>query len=106
MADFFFKNPVFCIWIAYLLLISVVSVIVCVYDKKISRKNRVELRVPEKRLFFFSLIGGSLAMYLTMLAVRHKTKHFRFMFGIPCIMILQAAILFALFYFGILKVTF
>ena len=37
--------------------------------------------------------GGEkqVAMYLTMLAVRHKTKHKRFMIGLPLIMIVQTA---------------
>jgi uncharacterized membrane protein YsdA (DUF1294 family) len=30
-------------------------------------------------------------MFLTMLLIRHKTKHKKFMIGIPLIMILQAA---------------
>ena len=33
--------------IAYLAIISIISIIVCIYDKKISKKNRVELRIPE-----------------------------------------------------------
>ena len=34
----------------YLAAISLVSIIVCIYDKVISKKNRVELRIPEKTL--------------------------------------------------------
>ena len=75
----------------YLLIISVVSIIICVYDKKISKKNNVKLRVPEKRLLFFSAIGGSIAMFVTMLIIRHKTKHVKFMVGIPLIISLQVA---------------
>ena len=78
--------------IAYLAVISVISIIVCIYDKKISKKNKVELRIPEKVLLILSALGGSVAMFITMLITRHKTKHVKFMLGIPVIMILQAAI--------------
>jgi uncharacterized membrane protein YsdA (DUF1294 family) len=44
-----------------------------------------------------SLLGGSVAMFATMLMIRHKTKHLKFMLGIPAIMILQAAAIIAYF---------
>lgn len=87
------------ILIAYVAIISLVSIIVCVYDKRISKKNRVELRIPEKVLLLLSALGGSVAMFVTMLLTRHKTKHVKFMLGIPLIMILQAAAVFAAYYF-------
>ncbi|MBE6534823.1 MAG: DUF1294 domain-containing protein [Ruminococcaceae bacterium] len=80
------------ILLAYIAIISLVSIIVCIYDKKISKKNRVELRTPEKTLLILSAIGGSVAMFITMLIIRHKTKHVKFMLGIPVIMALQAAL--------------
>lgn len=80
--------------IAYLAVISLVSVIVCIYDKTISKKNKVELRVPEKTLLLLSALGGSVAMLATMLLIRHKTKHLKFMLGIPAIILVQGAIIF------------
>ena len=103
MADFFRENPILAIFCAYIAIISLVSIIVCIYDKRVSKKNRVELRVPEKRLLFFSAIGGSVAMYITMQIIRHKTKHVKFMLGIPVIIIIQAALIYALFHFGIIN---
>ena len=102
MPEFIQNNPLLSILIAYIALISLVSVIVCIYDKKISKKNRVELRTPEKTLLLLSALGGSAAMFVTMLIIRHKTKHIKFMLGIPLIMIVQAAVVFALFHFGVL----
>ena len=81
------------ILIVYFAIISIISFFVCVYDKRISKKNRVELRIPEKVLLILSAIGGSVAMFITMLLIRHKTKHVKFMLGIPIIMILQAALI-------------
>lgn len=78
--------------IGYLAIMSLISIVVCIYDKKISKKNRVELRIPEKVLLLLSALGGSVAMFITMLITRHKTKHVKFMLGIPVIMVIQAAI--------------
>ena len=85
--------------ILYLIVISFISAVICVYDKLISKKNRVELRVPEKSLLLLSAIGGSVAMYVTMQIVHHKTKHAKFMIGIPVIILLQAALVACYFYF-------
>ena len=79
------------ILLIYIVSISIVSAIVCVYDKIISKKNRVELRIPEKVLLILSALGGSVAMLTAMLLVRHKTKHLKFMIGIPLIILVQAA---------------
>ena len=85
--------------LAYIAIISLISIIVCIYDKVISKKNRVELRIPEAVLLLLSALGGSVAMFVTMLLIRHKTKHVKFMLGIPIIMILQAAAVYAVYYF-------
>lgn len=75
------------IWLG---VISLVSVAVCVWDKRVSRING-HRRIPERTLILLSLLGGSVFMYLTMLLVRHKTKHPKFMVGIPLIIVLQVA---------------
>ena len=90
----------------YIAVISLISIIVCIYDKKISKRNNVKLRIPEKSLFIWSAVGGSLAMYVTMKIIRHKTKHISFMVGIPVIFVLQVALIVALAYFGILPPLF
>ena len=92
---------------AYLALISLISIIVTVYDKAIagysykvspkdengnSNKKGPRLRVPEGRLLLLSALGGSVAMLLTMLLIRHKTKKKKFMVGIPAIIVLQIAV--------------
>ena len=90
----------------YIAVISLISIIVCIYDKKISKRGDVKLRIPEKSLFIWSALGGSLAMFVTMKLIRHKTKHVSFMVGIPVIFILQVALIVALAYFGILPPLF
>lgn len=67
----------------YLGLISLFAIIFTVYDK-IAAKMEAR-RIPEKTLFTISVFGGAIAMYVTMLTIRHKTKHKSFMIGIPAI---------------------
>ena len=74
--------------LAYLALISLVSIIVCIYDK-IAAKHNPKHRTRERTLLLLSAVGGSVAMLLTMLLIRHKTKHAKFMVGIPVIIVLQ-----------------
>ncbi|MBQ8539676.1 MAG: DUF1294 domain-containing protein [Ruminococcus sp.] len=73
--------------IAYLLIISLVAVVVTIVDKlsAIAQKRRV----PERTLLTLSLLGGSVAMLVTMLIIRHKTRKLKFMIGIPAIILVQ-----------------
>lgn len=102
MPEFIQNHPVLSVLAVYIAIVSVISIIVCFYDKKISKLNRVSLRTPEKWLLILSALGGSVAMFITMLLIRHKTKHFKFMVGIPVIILIQAITIGALFYFGLL----
>ena len=102
MLDFITNNPILAFVILYLAIISLVSIVMCIYDKKISKKGRVELRISEKSLLILSALGGSVAMFVTMLLIRHKTKHVKFMLGIPIIMVLQAIIIYLLITNGII----
>lgn len=72
----------------YLAVVSVISVGITCYDKRVS-KIPGHRRIPEKTLLLWSLVGGSVVMYITMLTIRHKTKHPKFMVGIPAMIILQ-----------------
>lgn len=80
-------------------IISIIAVILTCYDK-IAAKVKAR-RTREKTLFFVSVLGGSAAMYVTMLLIRHKTKHKRFMLGLPLILALQIALLVFLFRVGL-----
>lgn len=79
----------------YLAVISAVAAIVTVFDK-LSAKAHGQ-RVPEKTLILISVLGGSVAMYAVMLAIRHKTRHVKFMAGIPFIMAVQAVLIVLLY---------
>ena len=102
MLDLIAKNPLLSAVIIYFAIISLISAIVCIYDKAVSKRNKVELRIPKRRLLLLSALGGSVAMLLTMLLIRHKTRHAKFMIGIPLIIALQAAIIYFLFKYVII----
>ena len=97
MPEFIQDHPILAFVLAYLAIISLVSIVVCIYDKKISKKNRVELRIPEKTLLILSALGGGVAMFVTMLLVRHKTKHLSYTLGIPAILTVQIALAYLIF---------
>ena len=98
-------NNKWCIPAVYLLIVSLVAIIITVYDKRAATKHP-DRRVREATLFAFSALGGSVAMLITMLLVRHKTRHKRFMIGIPLIIAVQTAAISALVYFGIISYLF
>lgn len=50
-------------------------------------------------LLLFSALGGSLAMFITMLLIRHKTNHMKFMLGIPLIIVIQLVAFFVIWGF-------
>ena len=49
-------------------------------------------RIPEKTLFLFSIIGGSIGTWAGMYIFHHKTKHWYFVIGMPAILIIQLVI--------------
>ena len=77
------------LFLGYLGIVNLIAVAVTVADKSKARRHR--WRIPEATLFLIAALGGSPAMFLTMLAIRHKTQKKRFLLGIPTILLLQIA---------------
>jgi len=73
----------------YLAVISLLAVILTIHDKRAARRHK--WRVRESTLLLVSALGGSVAMLMTMLLIRHKTKHAKFMVGLPVIIAIQIA---------------
>ena len=92
--------PITKILLIYWAIISLISIVVCIYDK-VAAKANPKGRVREATLFILSALGGGVAMFVTMLIIRHKTKHKSFMIGIPLIILLHLVLVgLALFFFG------
>lgn len=86
------------IFIIYTAFINVLAIAVTVLDKY--KAIRRKWRIRESALILISLLGGGAGMYLTMLVIRHKTKHLKFMLGIPLIILIQTALLTAVTLYG------
>lgn len=86
------------LWV-YLGIVNVAGFILPAVDKRRAKKDK--WRIKESTLFLISALGGSVAMYISMRLFHHKTKHKRFMIGIPVIIVLQLGAVFAIWYFFI-----
>lgn len=74
-------------WILYLVIINIVSFVAMLVDKR--RAMTYRWRIPEKTLFALAVIGGSVGAMLGMWLVRHKTRHWYFVWGMPAIFAVQ-----------------
>ena len=84
----------------YYLIISTIGISLTVIDKNRAKKGK--WRLSESSLMLCGLLGAALPMYLTMKKIRHKTKHNKFMLGLPAEMILHIILLIGaliIFYF-------
>lgn len=74
----------------YLVLVNAAGFFLMLADK-IRAKKKLR-RVPEAVLFLTAWIGGSLGIWAGMYLCRHKTRHIKFVIGIPLILVLQIVI--------------
>ena len=79
------------LFLAYVGFISLVTAVITILDK-INAKNGSR-RIPEDFLLTLALLGGSVAEYIIMKLIRHKTRHKKFMAGLPVIIVIQIAII-------------
>lgn len=82
-------------FIYYIIIINLYGIYVMYKDKKKAIKN--QWRVPEIALFSVAFAFGSVGIMFGMRMFRHKTKHFKFVYGIPVILLLQVYIILKLF---------
>jgi len=75
----------------YALMVNTLCYVLFVLDKGYAQRG--EKRIPEKSLFTAALLGGALGGILAMYQFRHKTRHRRFKYGLPLILILQLVLI-------------
>ena len=78
------------ILIVYLLLANVIAFAMYGIDKRKAMKD--QWRIPEKTLILAALIGGSFGAFVGMQVFHHKTKHWKFILGVPACMILHVGL--------------
>ncbi len=73
--------------ILYVIVINIVGFLMMGIDKIKARKHR--RRISERTLFIVSFIGGSVGVLAGMYTFRHKTRHAKFVVGVPVIIAIQ-----------------
>ena len=79
----------------YLAIINIAAFLLYGIDKRKARNH--QWRISEASLICVAVLGGSVGALLGMFIFRHKTKHLKFLIGVPLILILQIAL--GLYYF-------
>jgi uncharacterized membrane protein YsdA (DUF1294 family) len=81
--------------LVYLLLINIIGIYIMYLDKRKAKKGY--WRIPEATLFMVAALFGSVGILVGMRLYHHKTKHFKFVFGIPATLVVQAFLIYKLY---------
>lgn len=73
--------------ILYLIFINLAAFFLMGIDKY--KAIHHQWRISEKTLFLSALLFGSIGALLGMYTFRHKTRHAKFVYGIPAILMIQ-----------------
>lgn len=76
--------------LCYCICISAIGIFMTVYDKQAAKHKK--RRVPERTLLMIGILGAALPMFITMQLIRHKTRHKKFMWGFPAVVLLHAVL--------------
>lgn len=79
------------IFLIYLIAVNALGFLLMLADKHKARKKL--WRIPERTLMGVAAIGGSLGSLLGMYTFRHKTKHPKFVIGVPTLLALHIIVL-------------
>ncbi len=77
--------------VIYFVVFNLIAFIMYGVDKKKAIKHK--WRIPEHDLILVAVLGGSIGALLGMKAFRHKTKHTKFVIGVPAILVVQLILL-------------
>lgn len=78
--------------LGYFIIINLYGIYIMYIDKKLAREHK--WRVSELKLFIIAFLFGSTGIIIGMKKFRHKTKHLKFVYGIPIIFIMQLYIIY------------
>lgn len=79
------------ILIPYIVINNGLTFILMGADKHKAKNNK--WRIPERRLWLCSMIGGAVGSYIGMWTFRHKTKQIPFVIGMPLLAIIHLILL-------------
>ena len=75
----------------YLIIINAAGFLLMLADKRKARRG--VWRIPEATLIWFAILGGSIGVLCGMYLLRHKTRHLKFVLGVPLILFAQLALI-------------
>lgn len=75
------------IFFTYYIIVNLCGVAIMYIDKR--KAQRRKWRIPEAKLFTIAALFGSFGVMIGMKIFRHKTKHLKFIYGIPAIFFIQ-----------------
>ena len=74
----------------YMVIVNLIAFVAMGVDKR--RARRHQWRIRERTLLLLAALGGSLGAWAGMAVFRHKTRHNRFRFGVPALLLAQLAL--------------
>lgn len=74
----------------YLTIINAAGFLLMLIDKQKARRGA--WRIPEATLIWIAILGGSIGSLIGMYFFRHKTRHLKFVLGIPVILFAQLSL--------------
>ena len=83
---------VYLLILSYLILMNLIGFALMGIDKHKAIKGA--FRIPEATLFVVAIIGGSIGSILGMYTFRHKTRHKKFVYGMPVVLLIQLLIIY------------
>ena len=83
---------VYLLILSYLILMNLIGFALMGIDKHKAIKGA--FRIPEATLFVVAIIGGSIGSILGMYTFRHKTRHKKFVYGMPAVLLVQLLIIY------------
>ncbi|MCX7950438.1 MAG: DUF1294 domain-containing protein [Clostridiales bacterium] len=79
-------------FIYYLIMINLLGLILVLNDKQRAIKNK--WRIKESTLLIVAILGGSIGVQFGMNFFHHKTRKFKFKYGVPLVIVLQLLLLY------------
>lgn len=89
------------VWLIYIAVVNLIALFLMSWDKHAAAMGK--RRIPERRLFFISALGGSIGVWIMMYALRHKTLNKSFVIGIPLMFFIQIGFVAYLLYLNYFK---